>query len=119
MAEIEIALRLYMQDHSGDIPDASSWCDLLVNDQFLNPDQLSFMSKNNKKRNYAFNVGASKHSEVPDDIVLVFESSSGWNMNGGKELLLGDTYKGGCWILLGDMRVKYVKPENFDDLRWE
>ena len=119
ISEIVIALELYKKSHSGELPVASNWCDLLINDQYVTPNQLTITTKDKEERNYALNINALQLSEIPDDIVLIFESGLGWNLVGGKELLVGDHYKGGCWVLFGDMSARYIVPEDFDNLRWE
>ena len=119
IAEIEIALELYKKNHSGELPVSSTWCDLLINDQYLSSSQLTIPSKNKMQRSYALNAGVLKHSEMPDDIVLIFESGPGWNLVGGKELLVKDNYKGGCLVIFGNSIARYINPEDFDHLRWE
>jgi hypothetical protein len=117
MAEVTISLELYKKDHSGELPDGSNWSDVLA-DRLAN-EGPAFISKDKAQWNYALNANAQKLFEVPDDMVVIFESGPGWNLVGGKELLMFDNDKGGCFILFGNMFARYVLPEDFDSLRWD
>ena len=118
MTSIVIALELYKQDYFGELPDGSSWSDSLV-DTYTTARELTFISKGKIQWNYALNENVTELQETPDDIIVVFESVPGWNLVGGKELLVGDNDKDGCWFIFGNMDLKYVLPEDLDSLRWE
>ena len=52
------------------------------------------------------------------DVVLLFESKPGWNRFGGPELLTFDNHGGrGCNILFSDGNVRFIKPEDVNDLK--
>ncbi len=118
IAEIAIAFHLYLDNHSNQFPDSSSWCDLLVKDGYITSAQLLDASGAKSQRGYALNANALKYSKMPDDVVLLFESKPEWNSVGGKELLIKDNKKG-CWILFGDTSTRYIDSKEFDDLRWQ
>jgi prepilin-type processing-associated H-X9-DG protein len=53
-------------------------------------------------------------------VVLLFESEPGWNRFGGPELLTFDNHGGrGCNILFSDGNVRFIKPEDANDLKWK
>jgi prepilin-type processing-associated H-X9-DG protein len=56
---------------------------------------------------------------APPDMVLVFESSPGWNQYGGPELLTTDNHKGdGCYVLFVDGHIEFIEKQNLDELKW-
>ena len=59
-------------------------------------------------------------SILPNDIVVLFDSKSGWNQIGGAELLAPKNHNGkGCNLLFGNMEVRFVEIEKLDKLRWK
>ena len=71
------------------------------------------------KCHYAMNPDCEPNS--PGDMVLLFETKTGWNQYGGPELFTFDNHnpKGGC-VLLNDGTVKFVRTkEELHNLRWK
>ncbi len=71
------------------------------------------------KNHYAMNPNCKPDS--PPDMVLLFETKSGWNQHGGPELFTFDNHdpKGGC-VLLNDGTVKFIRTEEeLRQLRWK
>ncbi|HIJ71213.1 MAG TPA: hypothetical protein HPP87_07600 [Planctomycetes bacterium] len=62
-----------------------------------------------------------KLDELPQDVVLLFETAPGWNEVGGPELLTTKNHKGrGCCILFaGNPEGVFIKTADLDTLRWE
>ena len=59
--------------------------------------------------------------ELPGDLVLLFESTPGWNQRGGPDDVVTDRHgenKPGANIAFADGRVEFVKPEDIANLRW-
>ncbi|MBN2019066.1 MAG: hypothetical protein JW749_02440 [Sedimentisphaerales bacterium] len=57
--------------------------------------------------------------KIAPSVVLLFECETGWNQNGGAELLSTKHHEGkGCNILLNDGRLQFISTENFYKLRW-
>jgi len=118
------ALYLYRSDYDGQYPTADKWCDLLVSFSEMKPNQFVCRGSDAKigESSYSLNknIAGKKYSEVPPDIVLLFESKSGWNQVGGPELLTTENHKGeGCNILFNDMQVEFVKAERIAELKWD
>jgi len=118
LSEIGIGLELYKQNHSGKLPTDSTWCDTLIHDGYVTEQHLTITARDKSKRNCALNMNALDLDDVPDDMVLIFESGPGWNLVGDKESVVYDDYKGGCLIIFGDIRTEYLMPEDIPNLRW-
>ena len=72
------------------------------------------------RSHYAMNNNAELVDvNAPADMVLLFESTPGWNQSGGRELLTTDNHCGeGCSILFADGHVQFVRTQDINDLRW-
>jgi prepilin-type processing-associated H-X9-DG protein len=118
------AMMVYANDYNDTYPSADKWCDLLVEKADV-PKQSFSCPSNKAKVNmsyYVFNVNAvgKKASELPPDMVLIFETNTpGWNMVGGKELISTQNHQGeGCNILYADGYCKYEWDPNSASIRW-
>ncbi len=116
------AMVVYVNDFDEKYPTPDEWCDLLVHYADVGEDQ--FVCPGGKKNSdmgrghYAINPKATPQS--PPDMVLLFETTGGWNQSGGSELLSTENHHGdGANIVFCDFHVKFVKKEGFDNLRWE
>ncbi|HEW79316.1 MAG TPA: hypothetical protein ENH34_05055 [Phycisphaerales bacterium] len=75
-----------------------------------------------RRSRYAFNKNlAGKHlAEIPNDIVLFFETEQEEDPVGNSESITGKNhYDRGCVVLFGDLHLEFVKTEDFNDLRWQ
>ena len=106
----------------GNYPVSDKWCDLLVSES---PNVREFLgsSKHNKKEDtnyciYAINPDCEPNSH--GDMVLLFETNSGWNQYGGFELMNFDNHsiRGAC-VLFKDYHVEFVSPDEVSELRWK
>ena len=118
------AIYMYQSDYDGEYPTADKWCDLLMSFSEVKPKQFICRGSDAKigKSNYAFNksVAGKKSSEIPSDIVILFETKGGWNQVGGSEMLTTDNHKGkGCNVLFNDLHVEFVKAERLGGLKWD
>ena len=132
MRALGIAMALYADDFDDKYPDPSKWCDLLI--QNTNIDRKMFICKSSPTGpcSYAMNENIVKlGSLAPPDMVLLFETSPGWNQSGGPEILTTDNHsrkscarrrgcsiRNGCNILFNDNRVKFVRAADIPKLRW-
>jgi hypothetical protein len=115
---------VYTQQNEGQLPFPDHWCDLLNTDA---PDDFNiFICRSSEaelaKSSYAINknIAGKKLSEIPKDVVLLFEAKNGWNQVGGPELLTTENHEGeGCNISFPDGRVTFFTKEGLDTLRWE
>ncbi len=115
------AMLIYANDYDDKYPTPSEWCELLVEHVEVTP--KSFLCKGAPEGpcNYAMNENAAKLGlKAPPDMVLLFESTPGWNQSGGPELLTTENHQGdGCNILFMDGYVEFVKTQRLNELLWK
>jgi prepilin-type processing-associated H-X9-DG protein len=121
---IGAAMAVYADTYDDRYPTGSKWCDLLLQGDFVTEKQ--FLCPNSQAKigqsSYAFNknIAGMKRSQIPNDVVLVFEAAPGWNSMGGPENLTAEHHKGdGANILFADSSVKWIKRKDFAKLRWK
>jgi len=114
------AMILYADDNNGKYPDTSKWCDLLIEHTGVSEEQFRCISAPEGPCNYAMNKAIEKLGpDAPADMVLLFETSAGWNQAGGREILTADNHRGdGCNVLFNDLHVQFVKMADINDLKW-
>jgi len=115
-------LKIYAYDHGGVYPAPERWCDLLTENTQVNEHEficIAARAKGDTSRcHYAINPNCEPNS--PNDVVLLFETTGGWNQFGGPEILTTENHKGkGCNVLFNDGSVEFVKPERLGELKWE
>lgn len=115
-------ITIYAEDHNDVLPDPNHWCDILVEEVGIVP--KSFICRQSEAEeglsSYALNrnVIGYRFSELPPDIVILFETQPGWNMV-GEPGNLACYHERGCNILFADGYVEYVKAEKIPKLRWK
>lgn len=118
MRDIGIAFQLYAEENDGRLPTASQWCDL-ISPYVDGESRYQCPSDRNARCSYALNKNlAAKLKETPLDMVVLFESHSGWNQTGGPETAVPDRHKKGSNILFANGRVELVKPAELPSLQW-
>jgi hypothetical protein len=101
-------------------PVPTSWCDAL--EFAYSKSEMKILvcpSAGEGKCHYAMNPNCEPNS--PGDMVLLFETKTGWNQHGGPELFTFDNHdpKGGC-VLLNNGTVKFIRTEEeLKQLRWK
>jgi len=120
----------YAEDNDGYLPDAKQWCDLLMKydstlseDNFKHPKLKGFVIAFNK------NLDNLRLSNIPDDVVLLFEAQGRLNLSGGAELLTSENVNRDRIDVLfinNDIKTYWVKREGirtygdvFLPLRWK
>jgi len=120
MSGLGKAMIFYADDNDGMYPDTSKWCDLLIEHTGASEELFRCRGACEGPCNYAMNIAIGKFgADVPPDIVLLFETSPGWNQAGGREILTAGNHWGeGCNVLFNDLHVQFVKTPDINDLRW-
>jgi len=114
------ALVAYAEDNRGTYPPPARWCDAIVarhggDEQFIHYFRCRWAEVG--PCNYAMNPYAEPNSA--EDVVLLFETTPGWNQYGGADLLTMENHEGqGASVLVVDGTVKFVKAEDVNGLNW-
>jgi len=125
--ELSKAIWKYSVYNEQKLPSADTWCDLVSEYLVASPDKVFKCPAAKVGRcNYALNENVAEMilPNVPSDVVLIFESSRGYNSAGGPELLAGEVHKDGvgaegCNILFSAGWPKFIKKDDLDTLRWK
>lgn len=119
------AIIRYSKDHDGYLPVADQWCDLLIEyDKTLSKDTFKYPPEEYGICNYAFNknLDGLRLYDIPDDVVLLFESEGDWNLTGTEELLK-KTHKNRQHIYVfftnGTIRAYDARNTINEPLRWK
>ena len=120
LAGLGQAMQTYAGDYDGRFPTPSRWCDLLTEHSLITPKGLHCPGVPEGPCNYAMNKAVETlGTGAPPDMVLLCETSPGWNQVGGPEILTVENHQGdGCNVLFVDGHVEFVKPESLQQLRW-
>jgi hypothetical protein len=111
-----LACVMYADKHEEMYPEPSKWCDLLVD--YVPEKFFQCPGGKENKCHYAMNPNCELDS--PKDMVLLFESTGGWNQFGGPELLNTQNHEGrGCNVVFNDCNVEFVETEDFQYLQWK
>ncbi|MCP4261346.1 MAG: hypothetical protein GY774_28175 [Planctomycetes bacterium] len=120
---LRIAMQIYADDYNGMYPTPEKWCDLLV--QYLKMESDKFICRGSDAKkgesSYALNenIAGKNSSEIPKDIVLLFETKGSWNQAGGPEILTLENHNGkGCSVLFNDGSVEFIKADQLGELKW-
>ena len=104
---------------SSNIVEKRSWCDDLRT-HIEDSNEFKCTIDNTGPCSYAMNENIPDDAnDFPDDLVLLFESTPGWNQTGGPDDVVTDRHKeSGANIGFADGRVEFIKPEDIPNLRW-
>jgi hypothetical protein len=126
--QVGLLIRFYADDNNGEYPSPEEWCDLLIRSYreqaylFICPGATDKITQDSDQSSYVLNrnVLGMKASEIPPNVVLLFEGPVGWNQVGGPELLTAEYHKeNGAFVCLADLRTKFVRPDEFAALKWK
>jgi hypothetical protein len=90
LTKLSWAIKDYVENNDGYLPDANQWCDSLrKSDRSLSKYYFERPLIDGYECNFAFNINLSsmRLADVPDNVVLLFEADGQWNLTGGPELL--------------------------------
>ena len=106
------AIKKYSKDYK-EYPSPEKWCDLILPYLGRNREYMLTSTKNR----IAINPNAKPDS--PDDVVLLFESTGGWNAHGQAELLASSSGgKMGCYVFFNNGDFKFILPNQAQELNW-
>jgi hypothetical protein len=118
--QLTLAMRMYSDDCDSQYPTPAKWCDLLIENQYLDAKQLRCPAAPEGRCNYAINSNIEQLGPAaPADMVLLFETRPGWNQSGGPEILTTENHEGdGCNVAFVNAHVRFVDEHELKDLRW-
>lgn len=105
-----------------EFPTTVQWCDKMIADS--EKDILICSGRGNAdiKCNYAINRNIKKYkfNDLPDDLVLFFESDLGWNGIGYKnDVDYSNHSKKLAGIVMVDGEIIHAPKETVDNLKWD
>ena len=120
---LSIAMRKYTDDNQNHYPAATNWCDALLRSDAGMTNAFHCPADSSGGRcSYAFNakVAGAEVGKVDPNTVMFFEANGGWNLSGGKELLLAKP-RHDDQVMVGfvDGHVEEVPESRRSQLRWE
>lgn len=122
MKQLSIAMRMYATESQNQLPPAETWCDAIKPHVNL-PQAFQCPAANDGQRShFAFNakLGRLNYDHVPPDTVVLFETQGGWNVHGGRELMLQNSRHGGTFLVaFADGSVRELHQSELGSLRWE
>ncbi|HPD48639.1 MAG TPA: hypothetical protein P5279_17820 [Anaerohalosphaeraceae bacterium] len=103
-----------------DLPQTLNWCDTLDLDEPLCP--VDYFAHKEIQCSYAINKNIEKYSfkDLPDSIVLFFESDLGWNGVGDRYNVNYSNHDDvSAGIIFANGSIAHIKKETVENLRWE
>lgn len=120
LKQLGLAVRIYSGDNGDKYPSATNWSDAILTGVGT-PKVYICPGAPNARCGYAFNAKLSGLAEkdVDPSTVMIFESDSGWNASGGKELMITKPRHGKLYnVGLADGSVQQISEARLPQLRW-
>ena len=113
-------MQTYASDHNRKYPTPQAWCDLLVqNSQDAKKLFCEVSGSNGGSGLCHYTLNPNCKPDSPGDVVLLFETKSGWNQFGNQEMLTSkDNYKEGWRVLFNDGHLEFIEPHELSKLKW-
>jgi len=113
----------YRRDNDGRFPKAEKWCDILLEQIKVDESLFTCPLSEGARCSYSLNKHAVEAgSDLPEDMVLLFESKPGWNQVGGPELFITphETRRGNAGsVVFASGRARFVSEDNVEELNWK
>ena len=122
LKQLGLAVRIYSGDNKDQFPPAATWCDAIRNAAGSERIFKCPAGDPNQKCHYAFNakLDGIATSKVDPSTVVIFETSGGWNVSGGPELMLDHPRHGRMFVVaLADGSVQQISQARLKALRWD
>jgi len=121
LRDLLLATSLYAENNQK-YPSPKQWCDIVKS--YSDEEYNYFLCPSDKTGpcSYAMNENIpADANELPEDLVLLFESAPGWNQTGGVDDVVTDRHgenNPGANIAFADGHVEFIKSEDIPNLRW-
>jgi type II secretory pathway pseudopilin PulG len=122
--QLALAVKMYSGNNNNHFPPAATWCDA-IKDSTDSENIFKCPAADSSRRcDYAFNskLDGMDASKINPQTVMIFESDTGWNANGGRELMItSDRHNRGRTFIvaLADGSVQSVFQSQLNTLRWD
>ncbi len=120
--QLALAVRVYSEDHTNQLPPATTWCDAIKANVGSEKVFKCVAANSSSRCDYAFNakLGGLDESKIAPDTVMIFESDAGWNANGGPELMIGKPRHARLFVVtFVDGSVQQLRETQLGTLRWD
>ena len=120
LKQLGLSVRLHAGDNSDTFPAATNWSDAILAEAGT-PRIYVCPGAPNARCGYAYNAQLSgmDESKIDPGTVMFFESDSGWNASGGKELMITKPRHGTRYVVgLADGSVQQMTEAQVKNLRW-
>lgn len=123
ISQLAGGINMYRRDNDGQFPKAEKWCDILLEQTKTDESLFSCPLAESARCSYSLNKHAAQAgSDLPEDMVLLFESGPGWNQVGGPELFNAshETRRGSVgFVAFADGNGRFVSEDELDALKWK
>jgi len=122
LRELTLAIKLYAEDHDGQLPPQDKWCDAILGEVGTRKSFVKPAAKPGVTSSYAINstLKGWKTSDIGPSTVLVFESGGNWNHNGGlAEAQASASGNGRILVGFGDGNVRMIPADALAMLNWK
>jgi len=122
LKQLALGIRIYSGDNKDQFPPAATWCDAIKTNVGSDRVFKCISGDLNQRCHYAFNakLAGQDVNKVASDTVLLFETTGGWNVSGGPELMLGQPRHGRLFVVaLADGSVQQLTAARLKSLRWD
>ena len=122
--QLGLAAIMYASDHNDTFPPAATWCDVIQTNIGSSKVFQCPSGAEGGRSHYAFNAKLAgwetKKIRNPAATVLFFEADGGWNLSGGRELMLKAPRHRRVFVVgFVDGHVEMVSESRLNNLRWE
>lgn len=122
LKQLGLACRMYANDYKDAFPNPTTWCDDIMQ-YAVNPRVYRCNAEKSPQQcHYGFNakLAGKKDGEVNPQTVMLFETTGGWNVNGGPESMLpAARHRSVINIGFADGSVQQVPVNRLSTLRWD
>jgi hypothetical protein len=123
ISQLAVLISEYRRDNDGRFPKAEKWCDILLEQTKAEESLFACPLAEGARCSYSLNkYAAQAGSDLPDDMVLLFESKPGWNQVGGPELFVAphESRRGNSGsVLFGNGKARFVSEDGLEELNWK
>jgi len=120
--QLVLAVHIYANDNTNQLPPLANWCDAIQHEVGSEKIFKCPAADVTERCSYALNskLEGADLEKLDPQTVLIFETGGGWNLSGGRELLLDHSRHGGVFIVgFADGHAEVVPKSRINNLRWD